>query len=245
MKTAIKILSLFFLILLGCSKDDNSTEEMVIPPNEKFLNTITEEDGTVALSFEFNTDKNLERMKYADVGLFIYGYQGNQITSMDTYLGGEEKFTFTYDANGHLNTFTLDDVITNVTYNAAQNFYLYAKVNGDEESIFLDSDGDVKKFVSYDSSENETSTIAILYEDGDYKGSLTNTNNPVLATCLANPNYNVLFFLYNLSTKPIRTVAVDGIFDFQNTFDEQSFIKTATTNIGNSPKTLNYNYIKL
>ena len=244
MKKNLIFFSLLLILFSGCSKDD-SPEDKVIPTNEKFLNNVVNNDGSVAFSFEYNSDKNIERINFVDAGLLLYGYEGNQIISMDSYHDNQENFTFTYDANGHLNSFTLDDLITNVTYNAAQNFYLYAKANGDEESIFLDSDGDVKKFVTFDYSENETSTITLLYENGDYKGSLTNTNNPVLATCLANPNYNLLFIIYNLSSKPIRTLAGNGILDYTNTFDDQGFLKSSTFNTSGQPTTYNYNYIKL
>ena len=245
MKTAIKIFSLFFLILFGCSKDDNGTEQTVIPPNKKFLNTITNEDGSVILSLEYNAEKNVERIKIGEEGLFIYGYEANRIISLDIYLDESLNFTFTYDANGHLNSFIKDDVITPVTYNASQNFYLYALENGDEETIFLDNDGDAKKFVSYDKSENKNTTTSLLYAGGDYRGSLTNTNNPLLATGIATPYYKILFLIYNLSKKPIRTLTGGGIMDFENTYDEQGFLKSSTFGSDSNYTTYNYNYIKL
>ena len=244
MKTKIVILSLFAVIFVGCSKDD-SPEETEIPPNEKFLNTITNVAGGIELSFEYNADKNVTRIKLGEEGLFIYGYDQNRIVSMDVYLGESLNFTFTYDANGYLNSFTKDDVITPVTYNAAQNFYLYALDNGDEETIFLDNDGDAKKFVSYDKSENKTSTTSLLYAGGNYKGTFTNTNNPLLATCIVKPTYNIVFILFNLSKKPIRTLTGEGLLDFENTYDEQGFLKSSTSGRDNNTTTYNYNYIKL
>lgn len=130
-----------FLLMLsfGCSKDDNTSEpdETVIPASEKFLNDIKDLDkGTNILSLEYNAEKKVERIKIQEDGLLIYGYDGNKISSLDAYIGESLNFTFSYDAEGHLSAFTQDDVVTQVTYNAAQNFYLYAKENGDEETIF-------------------------------------------------------------------------------------------------------------
>lgn len=247
MKKHLLFFSILLILFAGCSKDDNtSQEEAVIPENEKFLNIVNSGDGTeTILSFEYNTDKNMSRMKLGQDGLYIFGYDNNRITSLDAYLGGTINFTFSYDPEGHINAFTQDDVVTQVTYNAAHNFYLYAKENGDEETIFLDDDGDAKKFVSYDKFENKTSTTTVIYEDGDKKGTLTNTNNPLLASCIAIPQYKILFLLYNISKKPIKTLAGDGILDFDNTFDEQGFLKSCTYDPGNGPTIVNYNYIKL
>ena len=244
MKTKIIIISLFTVIFVGCSKDD-SPEETVIPPNEKFLKTVADADGGVLLSFENNTDKNIERMKISNNILFVYGYEENLIISTEVYGENPSNFTFTYDVNGHLSSFTNDDVTTIVTYNAAQNYYFYKKENGDEESIFIDEDGDAKKFVSYDKSEDDTKTILVLHESGSYKGTLINTNNPLIATSVVDSYYNLYFLVFNLSKKPIRTITIEGLLDFVNTFDEQGFLKSSTYGSDNNTTTYNYNYIKL
>lgn len=98
MKTRITILALLFTAFYGRSKDDTSTEELGIPANQKFLSTITKADGITLLSLEYYGDKNVERIKYGEEGLFIYCYEENQISSLDVYFGEAPNYNFTYDA---------------------------------------------------------------------------------------------------------------------------------------------------
>ena len=242
-----KILILFsFLILFtGCSKDDDSPkeeQEIEIPVNEKILNDI---GGEILL--EYNDAGNIERLKISSELLLIYGYEGEKISSLDIYGGdGSINILFQYDANGRIDSFSEDDVITDVTYNEANNYYLYQKENGDETTLFINVYGDIYKIVEYNIELDETETSTMLYEDEIYNGTLTNTNNPIIQTVMGFPELSFFYPLYNISKKPVRTITGSsfGILDLENTYDSQNFLETSTFGI-EEPTTLIFNYTQL
>lgn len=244
MKTNLILFSLLLILFCGCSQGDDSPmeeQEIEIPANEKILNDV---NGQFLL--EYNEDGNIERLKISSQILFVYGYEGERVSSIDVYGGGDSiNILFTYDVNGRIDSFSEDDVITDVFFNEANNYYLYQKENGDEVTIFLNENGDISKFVEFDNIENETETSTFLYENDEYNGTLTNTNNPILHTLMGFPDFGISIIAYNLSKKPLQTLAGSfGIFDFENTFDEQNFLKTSTFNF-EEPTTLTFNYIQL
>ena len=245
MKKRLFFFSFLAISIFSCSSNDDPPGDSTIPETQKYLGSITDAEGVVKMSFEYNEAKNVERINYQDVGLITYGYESGKIVSMNVYFGGEDKYTFTYDAYGRMNSYTIDDIVTPIIYNSTLNFYLYAKENGDEESIHFDADGDATKFVSYDDSENSMESTIMLY-DNQKKGSFTNTSNVLLATCMANSGFETLYIIYNLSKKPVRTVTLFGmVVDFQNTYDSQDFIKSSSRIENGQTITTNYNYVKL
>lgn len=246
MKTNILFFTLLLILLAGCSKDDSSADETEILPDEKFLTDVKGYDNTKTIfSVAYNTEKNVENITFGDDGFFNYTYDGNRISNLDVFLGATISYTFSYDGEDHIIAFTKDGINTPVTYNAVENYYFYVKENGDEETIFLDADGDAKKLVSFYLNENKTETINILYESGNHKGTFTNTNNPTLAMNIAIPEYHALFLLYNLSKKPIKTLVSDEVLEYENTFDGQGFLVDTTYDHGDGPITINFNYLKL
>lgn len=246
MKKNLIFFSLLAVLFTGCSKDDSATENSEIPANEKFLYEGKSLDGiTTLFSIKYNADRNVEKIDLGEVGLYIYSYDENKISNIDAYFQDNTKFIFSYDGDGHINGFSENGMNLPVLYNADERSYFYEKVNGDQETIYVDEDGDPKKFESYDLSEDELDIITVLYENGNHKGLFTNTNNPMLETCIAIPEYNALFLIYNLTKKPIKTVVANGVLEFENTFDNQEFLKSSTYESGNGIKTINFNYIKL
>ncbi len=245
MKAYLIILGLFLIFFTGCSKDDESTnsEEVdEIPINEKLINDVNGE-----FTFEYNDEGNIERMKMGNFFLILYGYENGNVSAVDIY-GQDETLNilFNYDANGRIDSFSQDDVITDVTYNQANNYYLYQMDNGNEVTLFMNGNGDIDKIVEFDNEQNETDTTTFLYEEGEYNGTLTNTNNPVIQTVLAVPGIGIFFSLYNISNQPVRTIASPyvGILDFQNTYDEQNFLESSTYQF-EEQTILNFNYTKL
>lgn len=243
MKTKIIILSIFIAILSGCSKDNEPSEENIIPADQKYLSEINNGDVTI----EYNDSKYIKRINFGISALFIYSYDDDVVKTLDFYSGGEARnLTFTHDANGHYTSFTEGDITTQITYNAAQNFYLYRKENGDEETIFINEKGDISKLVSYDLSENQTLTTNIIFEEGDYKGTLTNTNNPILPTLIGFPDLYILYILYDFCYIPKRTIPTsEGLLNFDNTFDDQGFIIKSSYLTGDNPIVVDYKYIQL
>lgn len=245
MKTNLILFSLFIILFSACSKNDDSPkpeEEEVIPVNEKFLNDVNGE-----LTIEYNDDGKIERIKISNLILIIYGYEGGNVSTVDMYgQNANLNFIFNYDANGHIDSFSQDDIITDVTYNQANNYYLYQKENGDEVTLFMNENGDSNKIVEFDNAQDETDTTTILYEDGEYNGTLTNTNNPIMQTLMGLPEIWIYLFLYNISNQPVKTIASSyfGILDLQNTYDEQNFLETSTYQF-EEPNILTFNYTKL
>lgn len=247
MKKNLIFFSLLMILFSGCSKNDESAtpeeeQEIEIPADEKLLNNISGE-----LLLEYNDAGNIERIRISNNVLISYGYEGDKIITFDLYSqDGSINILLSYDANGRIDSFSDDDVITDVTYNEVNNYYFYKMENDDEVTLFLNHYGDITKLVQYDNGANETYTSTILYEDEDYNGTLTNTNNPIIQTMIGYPGVGFLLSIYNLSKKPVRTIAGPpfGLLNFQNTYDEQNFLETSTFGI-DEPQTWNFDYFKL
>lgn len=245
MKAKFLIFSVLIVLFTSCSKDDDSPkteEEEVIPADEKFL-----KDVGGLLTMEYNEERNVERLKIGNGVLIVYGYEDNRISNIDYFVENTNlSVIFTYDANGKIDSFTTDDVVTEVVYNEASKFYLYQKENGDEFTIFVNEIGDIEKIVEFDNDNNETDTSILLYENGDFNGTLTNTNNPLIPTILGLSEIGVGLAFYNISKKPVRTITGPsfGILDFQNTYDVQNFLETSTFGIDQA-EVLHFNYMQL
>ena len=246
MKKTLLIFSLLTLVLIGCSKDDQESES-VTPANEKFFNEGKNQDGTeILFSVKYNADKNVERLEIGEYGMFSYTYDDNKISEMDAFLNVNRNFSFTYDADGHIIAFTENGQTTTVFYNPELQSYLYEKLNGDQETIFVDADGDPKKFVYYNKLNDAYYTTTVLYEMGNYKGIFTNTNNPMLATCIAVPGHRVFFYSKGLTKKPIKAVVEnETVTEYENTYDNQGFLETSFHSTFEGPIFNHYNYIKL
>ena len=247
MKQNIIFISLFTILFIGCSKDDNFSEFSEIPANQKFFNEAKTLDGTTTLfSVKYNNDKNVESIELDEIAKYVYNYNGNRITSMDIYLQDSGEIIFSYDGDGRINAFSENGMTLPVFYNAEDRSYFYEKSNGDQETIYIDEDGDPVKFESFDLSTDELETITVTYEDDIYKGTFTNTNNPMLETCIAIPYYSVFFLIYNLTKKPVKTLSVGGnVTGFTNTYDNQGFLQTSAHETGDGISSMNFNYIKL
>lgn len=246
MKKNILFFSILSLLIFGCSKEDPADDNSKIPANEKFFNEAKNLDGTETLfSVKYNTDKNVERLEL-EYGMFTYNYDGNKISGIDAFLKVNTSFSFSYDDNGHIIEFTQNGEATTVFYNPDMQSYFYEKANGDQETIFVDADGDPKEFVSYDQSSDKYYTTSMLYDLANHKGIFTNSNNPVLATCIAVPEYRVYFYTYNLTKKPIVTMVENGsVSEYENTYDNQGFLETSAHSTFEGPVFNHYNYIKL
>ena len=247
MKKHILFFSLITVLFIGCSKDDDSSGYSEIPANEKFFNEGKNQDGTkTKFSLKYNTDKNVERLELGTYGMFVYKYDGSKIIGMDAFLKVNSSFTFTYDDDGHIIAFTENGQTTEVFYNPELQSYLYEKANGDQETIFVDADGDPKKFVYYNKLNDASYTTTMTYDLQNKKGIFTNTNNPMLASCIAAPSRSVYFYSFSLTKKPIKSVEEnDYVSEYENTYDEQGFLETSAHPTFEGPVFNHYNYIRL
>ena len=247
MKTNFLFFSLLIILISGCSKDDDSNEQTGITANEKFFNECKSSDGSNTIfSIKYNSNKKVEKIDFGQDGLYVFTYEGEKVISLDAFLQNNESFTFSYDVNEKINSFTKNGETTSVIYDSEKKFYYYENANGDEHSIYINDEGDVRKFLYYDISENDLETSTILYESGNYKGILTNTNNPMIAMHIALPERNLYYLVFGLTKIPLKTIVTDNVSEFENTFDDQGFLTSSTHDTGGDGlMTINFNYIKL
>lgn len=239
-KTNFLALLLFAVLFIGCSKDDDSPEpEQQIPAEEKLLGSLNEE-----IKLEYNSDKTVKKLTVENQLLILYTYNGGRISTMELIGNGEDiMFTYSYDANGHINSFSKDGVATDVTYTPADNLYSYTDDFDRIISFFLTNDGDIKKFQRDDAGDIES--YVILYDDTQ-KGPMTNSNNIIFPFLLAYPSFQY-FLIYGIAKKPITTLSIPGgVVEYVNTFDDQGFVTKSTYQFGNDgPGTFNYKYTQL
>jgi len=150
---------LMAFVVLSCSDDDNQ-KTAEIPPDQKFVSMI--DLSYAQLKFSYNADNNITEVNLMNVESYNFEYEGNLIKTMNVFKGGQAKeYVFAYD-NGIIVSMTVNGAATPIIYNAAEKSY--------NNSIFLNEQGDIRKFIN----EGETSTY--LY-DMETKGVYTNTNN--------------------------------------------------------------------
>lgn len=229
-------------LLASCSKDDDQpAPEVVIPADEKLLGSAGSIDGT-SIVLEYNADKTIKELTFGGVVAVYFNYTEGLLSSFDLLAEGElTTYNFIYDANGKIDSFSVDDEVTDVTYNAAGNYYLYPEgEDGDEITLFLTPEEDVKKVVFYDGIEDETSTTTFIYEDSN-KGPLYNSNSVIAPLIVGFPE--LYFITVYLTYKPIEVVGYpEGMLQLENVYDEQGFVKER---IGFYGDIETFNYIQL
>lgn len=246
MKTKILLFTILSLLIFSCKSDDENAGPPPIPADEKLIENI-QSDG-LNYQFEYNSDKTIRSLNIPQAALLLnYSYENNRIAIISLIGNGESlDYHLEYDANGKISSFSLDDVITPVTYNAAENYYLYQKENGDEFTLHLNENHDIYKAIEYDPENEETESSLALY-DNSGKGVLTNTNNITVPTVLISGEVFFGFYLFPVSNKPIETFSITGGTNlvFENEFDEQGFIKKSIVSSEGVEVELIYNYTQL
>lgn len=245
MKTKILILSLISIFIFSCKSDDENAGTQPIPENEKLIDNIVS-DG-FNYEFDYNNDKTIGSLNIPGLLLFNYTYENNRISKIFALANGEAlEYHLDYDQNGRISSFSSDDVVTPVTYNAAQNYYLYQKETGEEFILHLNENGDIYKASEYDPEYDETESCILLYDDSA-KGVLTNTNNITIPTSLVFGEVFLSYYMFPISNKPVTTISLPGgNVMFENEFDDQGFVsKTIIDLQEEEPSVMMYNYTQL
>lgn len=245
MKSKIFLFSILSFFVLSCSSDDDSPSEPQIPEEEKLIDNILSEE--LNYYFEYNPDKTIHSLNISNFYLFEYVYENQQISSIQLLANGQIlEYFLEYDNNGKISSFSLDDEIIPVTYNAAENYYLYQKPNGDEFTLFLTDHGDAYRIIHYEEEYDETRSVVYLYEE-NANGALTNSNNISIPTMLIMGDMSFSYFFFPVSKKPVQTISYEaGNVTLENQLDEQNFIKESTiTNLGAEGIFMQYNYTQL
>ena len=240
MKTNFLILSLFIVLLFGCSKDDdNNTEPEQQPVELQLLNTLNNDDFILT----YNPDKTVKKVAlYNNIYNLLYTYDQGRIKTIESfYEGNNVLYTFSYAANGLIETFTIDGSEIDVDYDDVENKYSYTDGEDIKRKFTLNDAGEIKKYEQDDSGNIES--IVLLYDDA-HKGPMYNSNNIAFQTTFVIPNVLDLITA-GITKRPLLTLSSTNTFiSFENTYDEQDFVTKAVPSNPNF-KTSNYSYSQL
>ncbi|MBA3986379.1 MAG: hypothetical protein H0X63_07380 [Flavobacteriales bacterium] len=225
MKTTIfkTVILLFVLtIILSCSKDDDISK---VEESTKLLDRVNLNGNFV--KYSYNEDSTIQKLEALNFNL-IFGYSESRISSIEE---GENLWQFQYDVNGKIRSFSIADETIDVVYDADNRFYFY-EVENRVYTISLYENNEIKKYSIFD-----TETEEIFYNDYYYdttkKGGLFNSNSITIHLQMAFTN-GFFFSLFN-SRIPIENFATNfagQTYSFENTFDEDGFIKKSIVSNG-------------
>jgi len=230
MNSKILLLSFLSLFLFSCSSDVESGSEQQNPVGVKLANTINL--NGILLEYSYNEDQTV---KILDIGTntMNFYYSENRISSVE-YLNDE--YSFQYDANGKITSFTFNDLEVDVTYNAAANSYSYEKEEGKQLTLKLTENEDIKEYSILDTQTEELSKYEYFY-DNSKKGVLTNSNPIAVSLVMITGFYDIGLYT---SKRPVLTFS-DSVtaFSFENTYDDDKFV---TKSVINGTNTVYYAY---
>src|SRR5690606_2408537 len=229
MKTKILFLSFISALILSCNGDDDNSGSQPIPEDEKFLKNIVNLENQT-FQFEYNSDKKLKSLNYANSYMVNAYYENNRVSSLHLLSYGENlEIYFQYDENGRISSVLQAENVKQVVYDPDGNYYLAYDENGNETIIYLNEYDDIKKIVQYDAEYDETSEFLYLYDE-DHKGAMTNSGhlNLHLLLCSSqdeNVEFIDAFLALFMSNKPVKTLSVEeGLINMYYEYDDQGFI---------------------
>lgn len=229
MKSKILLLSFLSLSIFSCSSDDESGSEQQNPVGKKLVQTI---NMGVLLKYIYNEDQTV---KILDIGNnnMNFNYSENRISSIE-YLNDE--YSFQYDANGKINSFTFNNLEVDVTYNAAANSYSYEKEEGKQSTLKLTENEDIKEYSILETQTEELSKYEYFY-DNSKNGVLTNSNPIAVYLVMITGFPDIGLYA---SKRPVQTFSNNGMaFSFENTYDDDKYV---TKSIINGTNTVYYAY---
>lgn len=247
MKTKILFFSLLSLLIFSCSGDDDSGSdpEAQIPAEEKLLESVKIGVNEM-MRFNYNPDKTVNELTITDYALLRFTYEQGNIHSITVVAGGaSQEYLFTYQ-NGKISSFSEDDEVTQVTYNAAGNYYLYQNEYQEEYTIELDANGEIEKRVIYDNAQDEIISSYFYIYDLTKMGTMTNSNSiSIHVSMIIDAAWE--FLGIPISKYPLKTLSTtQGNIEVENTFDNQEFVKSAVLGLGQEePLSFSYTYTQL
>lgn len=234
-------------LFISCSGDDDSVSdtESQIPAEEKLLETV-KVGAEEIMKFKYNPDKTVNELIISNYALLNFTYQQGNIKSITAISGGtSSEYIFNYE-NGKISSFSLDDEVTQVTYNAAGNYYLYQNQYQEEYTIELDANGEIEKRVIYDNAQDEIISSYFYIYDLNKMGTMTNSNSiSVHVSMIIDAAWE--FLNIPISKYPLKTLSTaQGNIEVENTFDRQEFVKSAVLSLGQEdPLSFSYTYTQL
>lgn len=247
----VLISSLFFLAtalsLFSCKKDKNS---YIIPANNRYLTSITDENAKTVAKFTYYDDKKIKTVTFGNSEYrYVYDNNGN----VSSVFIGNEECQYNY-SSGRIISFVLKGQTYPVTYNSGENSYAFTSFVGPMK-IFLNTEGNCTKLIY---GNNNPTTANFFYED-NRKGPLTNGGDMSLTNYIS----SVPMFLLGQVEGNLFALPLDGFTggnsesstsaSFVNEYDSENFLLkstiTTTRNIGNGNETsteeLTYHYMEL
>ena len=164
----------------------------------------------------YNQNNTVSSIRINEEAYVDFTYQDGMITTVEVYMEGTLSFTFVHEAQGHVESFAINGIVTHVNYDFETDSYYYVNEDGDEKIITLTEYGDIASMLFFDGD-------GLTFQYDEMKnGSMKNSNNVQLYMAFV---FDSLFTIFmQLSKKPI--VEVSGYFNaiFQNTYDNHDFI---------------------
>ncbi|SMC81408.1 hypothetical protein [Moheibacter sediminis] len=221
------------LLFVSCSGDDDSVSdpEAQIPAEEKLLETVKMGTEDI-MQFTYNPDKTVNELTIPNFALLNFAYEQGNIKSITAISGGTaSEYIFDYE-NGKISSFSLGDEVTNVTYNAAGNYYLYQNEYQEEFTIELYDNGDIKKRVVYDNVNDEILSSHYFIYDNTKMGTMSNSNAVNVHLSMIMGSFWEILGI-PITKKPVKTISVtQGNIAAENTFDNQGFVKSTFLSLG-------------
>ena len=251
MKTKLVLTCLLLFIFISCSKDDPNDDANQPPVlKDQLVKSIFINSGVegLAYNFTYNEDHTVKKITSSEGWIFNYTYQGELLVAIKISTGNEVKdFTFEYNAQNKLNSFTVDGQITPVGYDAVYNSYTYPNVfSGDSyiTTLFFNNSGDLLNVTDINTVTQVTTEISHEY-DMSNKGSANYTNNNFLQSYIVDGSFYRLIYFGQFTHNPITLTS--GAFNiiYQNSFDENTYISESKGTLNNITFTTSYNYITL
>ena len=207
-----KIFSVFliFVAIAGCNDDDSATE---IPADEKFLTSLETFLGIIDI--EYN-DKNLiSKIEIPQQLVYLFSYDElDRLASFQALGANSGTATFQYGNQDFPFSYTIDEMVTPINYNAANR-----SIDG---KIFMTPENDLKKFIAED---GEISELVYLTTQ---KGNLYNTANILPLLLLFDPS-NALSLNFFMTRRPVEYISqTDGLISAEHVFDNQGFVSEST-----------------
>lgn len=235
------------LLFVSCSGDDDSVSdpEAQIPAEEKLLETVKMGSQDI-MQFTYNPDKTVNELSILNFALLNFTYEQGNIKSITAITGGTaSEYIFNYE-NGKISSFSLDDEVTDVTYNAVSNYYLYQNEYQEEFTIELYGNGDIKKRVEYDNVNDEILSSFFYVYDDTKRGTMSNSNSVSVHLSMIMDSFWE-FYGIPIAKKPVKTISVtQGNITAENTFDNQGFVQSTFLSLGQEDSlNFEFNYTQL
>ena len=251
MRTKLMLATLLLILLMGCSKDD-SNDEANQPPvlKEQLVKSIFINSGAegLAYNFTYNEDHTIEKLTSSEGWIFSYTYQGELLVAIKKSNGNEVKdFTFEYNAQNKLKSFTVDGQITPVGYNSVDNSYNYPNsFYGDNyiTTMFFNNSGNLLNINDLNTGTQAITEISHEYDTSN-KGSVHYTNNNFLQSYIVDGSFYRLIYFGQFGHNPITLTSGEFNIIYQNSYNENTYISESKEILGNIPFTTSFNYITL